>query len=201
MTTISAPTVADDVARSDASSPTAGLLILAAVVGPVVLLGSSLAWLAGDDLAELRGILQLWAMPALALALFGIASRLEGSAPVARAVVTALSTIGAVTGGAFALEILMVDHFGTERLIDQDTPSAMLALGLPGPLFPVSMIALGVLSARHRTLPSRQAVMLAAAGVLFPLSRIPQVPALAVIADVLLIAALAPTALTWRRSK
>lgn len=198
MTATTVPTT--DLARpADAASPTGALMAGAAALGPVVLLGSSLAWLAGDDVAELRGILTFWAFPALALAVVGLAGRLEERAPVGRAVITGLSVVGAVAGGAFAQEINMVDFFGTERLIRQDTPSAMIALGLPGVLFPASVVVTGVLSALHRTLPRRQAGLLAAAGALFPLSRIPEKPALAVVADALLVAALVPAALrTWR---
>ncbi|WP_421121581.1 hypothetical protein ACE2AJ_09440 [Aquihabitans daechungensis] len=71
-----APTPIDAAAPS---SPTARLITAAAVAGPVLLLASSVAWVADAD--ELRGILQFWAMPFLALGLIGIASRLEGPAP------------------------------------------------------------------------------------------------------------------------
>jgi hypothetical protein len=180
--------------RSERTSPTERLAAIAAAVGPLVLVASSLAWLAGDEYAELRAILSFWAFPAIALGLIGIATRLERSAPRSRALVTALVTIGAVAGGAFAQEIAMVDFFGTERLIRQDTPSAMLSLGLPGLMFPAGVILTGLLAFRHRVLPRWQAALLAAGGALFPLSRMPELPALSVAADVLMVVALAPVA-------
>jgi hypothetical protein len=187
-------TYAPVTAVSTPTDPTARLFRVAAVVGPLFLLASSVAWLGGDDQAELRGILTFWAMPFLALAAYGVAGRLQGSSPVGRAVVTALVAIGSCAGAGFATEISMVEHFGVERLMEHDTPSAFLALGLPGPMFPLGLVLLGFLSFRHRTLPRAQALLLAAGGVLFPLSRIPQVAPLAVVTDVLLLAALAPVA-------
>lgn len=44
-----------------------------------------------------------------------------------------------------------------------------------------------------------EALLLAAGGVLFPMSRIPEVPALALVADLLILAALAPVAFSARR--
>jgi hypothetical protein len=194
-------TIAPTSAVGDVGDPTVRLMRVAALVGPLLLAGGSVAWLAGDDAAELRGILTFWAFPFIALAAYGVASRLQQHSPVGRAVVTALVAIGTCAGAGFATEINMVDHFGVERLMDQDTPSAMLALGLPGLAFPLSLIALGALSFTYRTLPRAQALLLAAAGLLFPLSRIPQVAGLALVADVLLVAALAPVAFSARRGR
>jgi hypothetical protein len=195
----STSTIAPASAIGDPSDPTARLMRVAAVVGPLLLAASSVAWLGGDDTEELRGILTFWALPFMALAVYGVAARLQGRSPAGRAVVTALVAIGACAGAGFAIEINMVEHFGVERLMEQDTPSAMLALGMPGLCFPLSLIALGLLSFSYRTLPRAQALLLAAGGVLFPLSRIPQVAGLALVADVLLIAALAPVAFSARR--
>lgn len=176
------------------ASPTSALFAMAAAVGPALLLGSSVAWAAGDGSEELRGILQFWSFPFFALAAVGVAARLERSSPVGRAVITAMLAVGAAGGAAFANEINMVEHFGTERLLRQDTPSALVALGIPGVLFPIGLMATGALSVIHRTLPRWQAALLAIGGLLFPLSRIPEVAGLAVLADTLLLAAMAPIA-------
>ena len=181
-----------------ASDPTARLMSAAALLGPLFFVASSVAWVGGDRYEELRGILTFWAMPFTALAAYGVAGRLRGRSPVGRAVVTALLAIGSCAGAGFATEINMVDHFGVERLMDQDTPSAFLALGIPGPMFAVGLALLGLLSFRFRTLPRAQAVFLALGGVLFPLGRIPQFPELALVTDVLLLAALAPVAFVRR---
>lgn len=180
-------------------SPTATLVALAAGVGPALLAASSVAWIV--DAEELRAILTFWALPALALAVVGVAARLERSAPRTRAFLTALVVLGACAGSAFGLEAAMVEHFGTERLIMQDTPSAMLILGLPGPLFPLSLLVTGIVSFRKRTLAPCSAVLLAVAGALFPMSRIPQIPALALVADLILLAALAPVAVNALRTQ
>lgn len=197
--TLDTITTAPAESASTTSDPTARLMKVAAVVGPLFLVAGSVAWLGGDDRAELRGILTFWAFPFIALAAYGVASRLQGRSPVGRGVVTALVAIGTCGGGAFATEINMGEHFGVERLIDQDTPSALLALGLPGLCMPLSLVVLGLLSYRHQTLPRGQALLLAAGGVLFPMSRIPQVAPLAMVADMLVLAAFAPVAFSTRR--
>ena len=176
-------------------TPTKRLAAYAAGVGPALLLAASFAWLAGDDSAELRGILSFWAFPALLLAGLGLLARFEDEAPRARAILTATLGIAAVAGGAFATEVNMVEHYGIERFIDQETPSAMLALGMPGLLFPISMVAIGALSYRLGTMPRVEAALLAVGTAFFPLSRIPEIPELAIVADLVLVAALAPTAI------
>lgn len=198
-TTPARPLTAVPASTSARPSPTATLFAMAAAAGPALLLGSSIAWLAGDEHAELRGILQFWAFPFLALASVGVASRLERASPVGRAVVTALLAVGACAGAAFANEINMAEHFGTERLMRQDTPSAVFALGIPGLMFPLGLMATGALSMVHRTLPRWQAALLVAGGALFPLSRVPEAAGLAIAADVVILGALLSTAVTGRR--
>lgn len=178
------------------ASPTAALVRGAAVVGPLLLLGSSIAWAVGPEVAELRGSLQFWAFPFLGLALMGIATRLEQPAPLARAVLTAMFAIGMVAGGSFAQEILMVDFFGVERLLRQPTPSAVLALGLPGVLLPIGTAVMGLVFLVHRTVPAKVCLALVVGGLLFPMSRIPELAGLAVVADIVLLVALAAASRT-----
>lgn len=195
MTATATSVFAPSISVPAAQTPTQRVLAYAAGVGPVLLLAASFAWQAGDGYAEWRGILGFWAFPALLLAGLGLLARFEDEAPRARAVLTATLGIAAVAGGAFATEVNMVEHFGIERLIDQQTPSAMLALGMPGLLFPVSMVAIGVLSYRLGTMPRIEAALLAVGTAVFPMSRIPEIPELAIVADLVLVAALAPTAI------
>lgn len=185
--------------RDGLETPTGRVMAVAAAVGPVLLAAASVAWLAGDDYAEVRGILTFWAFPALLLAGLGLVARFGEQAPRARAVLTTTLAIAAVAGGAFATEVNMVEHFGVERLIDEQTPSAMLALGLPGLLLPVSLVATGILSYQLGTMPRLQAGLLVVGGAMFPLSRIPEVPGLALAADLVLLAALVPVALRASR--
>ncbi|MEV0649762.1 hypothetical protein AB0I28_31350 [Phytomonospora sp. NPDC050363] len=60
-------------------------------------------------------------------------------------------------------------------------------LWLPGPAFPLSMIALGLALAMTRKAPLWTAVLLAVAGAVFPISRIPRIEAVAHVADLLLL--------------
>ncbi|WP_421121580.1 hypothetical protein ACE2AJ_09435 [Aquihabitans daechungensis] len=95
----------------------------------------------------------------------------------------------------------MVDHFGVERLIDQETPSAALALKIPGPMFALAMMLIGMLSFVHRTQPRARAVLLAIAGVSFPMARIPAVAGVAVVSDLALLAAMVPVFWSTRSSQ
>ena len=62
-----------------------------------------------------------------------------------------------------------------------------LILTLPGLCFPLSMIALGITLWRTRTVPAWAGIVLALAGVAFPLGRVPAIYVLYPVADVLFI--------------
>ena len=65
--------------------------------------------------------------------------------------------------------------------------SAQLLLFSSGPLFPLSIIVLGIVLIRIKVTPVWQAVLLLIVGIAFPLSRIPRVVLMAHIADILLL--------------
>lgn len=63
-------------------------------------------------------------------------------------------------------------------------------LRLPGLAFPLSVAALGVLLSKHGRVPSTAGYALAVGAVLFPVSRVPDVAALAIAGDVLVVLAM-----------
>ncbi len=72
------------------------------------------------------------------------------------------------------------------------TGAGQLALQLPGIVFPLSFIAIGVALVRARTQPRWCGIVLTLAAALFPVSRIGDVEVLAIAVDVLFLVALVP---------
>ena len=172
-------------ATSDGRPAPADLVVaVGTIVGPVLLLGSSVAWLA--DAREAQAILMMWGLIGLGLAIVGFSQRLRTALPWAAAVVLGIGIIGTAAGAGYAVEAAIVDHFGIERLNDQDTLATVLVLQLPGLLFPLSFVAAAVASWRARLLAPFHAGLIAVGALLFPASRIPEIAGLAVGADAVL---------------
>lgn len=182
-------------ARSSASAPVRpapadAVIAVATILGPLLMLGSSVAWLA--DAEETRAILLMWAVIGLGITIVGFSHRLRPAMPWAAAVVLGIGIVGAIAGGAYAAETAIVDHFGIERMNDQETLATTLVLQIPGLLFPLSFVAAAIASWRAQLLTPIHAGTLAVGALLFPASRIPEVAGLGVAADVVLALALVP---------
>jgi hypothetical protein len=184
-------------AQSTATSPSERLIGVATIVGPLLMLGSTVAWLADAD--EARSILIMWAMIGFGLTLVGFSGRLRTDAPGGSAAVLGLGMMGTCAGAAYAAEAAIVEHFAIERLNEQTTMSATLVLQVPGLTFPLSIIAAAVLSWRSGLLRPGHAAALAAGAAAFPASRVPEVAEIALLGDALLCAALVPIGLAVLR--
>lgn len=174
------------------------LIGAATAAAPVLLLLSTISYIsAGDGMndGEVGGTIQVWAMIAFAIAMVALARLLERSSPRAAVTLTIVGLIGAAGGVAYGIDSIQAAVFETGSIQETDSAAAPLALQLPGLLFPLSLIALGVMLARTKTVEPRLGWMLAAGALLFPLSRIPDVETLAVAADALLVLALVPLGL------
>lgn len=164
------------------------------VLGPLFGVASSLAWLA--DAQEWRGILSFWMVVFLGVGLSGILlRRLSEPAPVAAAVVGLTLAAGLAAGAAYSAETAIVDVFGIDRLNNEGAISSVLLLRLPGLMLPLSILALAWFSLRHRTIDRIPAFLLALGAVAFPVSRIPEIAGIALVSDLLLLAALTPVAI------
>ena len=160
------------------------VVAVATIVGPLLLLASSVAWLA--DAGELQAILLMWAMIGLGLSIVGFSQRLRAAQPWAAAIVLGIGIIGTAAGAGYAVEAAIVDHFGIERMNDQDTLATLFVLQIPGILFPLSLVAAAVASWRARLLTPIHAGLIAVGALMFPASRIPEIAGLAVTADAVL---------------
>lgn len=164
---------------------------LAVIVAPLLLLASTLAYVAnGQGLSEgeAAGAIQIWAFIAFGVAVVGLARAVEAHAPRAGAVLSVLGIVGAAGGVAYGMDSIQVAVLDGSIAQSSVTP---FALRLPGLAFPLSFAALGVLLARHHLVPVTAGYGLAIGAVLFPVSRIPDVAALAIAADVLVVVSMA----------
>jgi len=171
----------------------------ACVAAPVLLLASTISYItAGDGMnsGEAGGAIQVWAMIAFALVVVYLARELELPAPRAAAALTVVGLIGVAGGVGYGIDSIQAAIFDTGSIQETDSAAAPLALQLPGVLFPLGLIGLGVMLVRTGAVARWSGWTLAAGGLLFPLSRIPDIEALAVVADALLVIALVP--LGWQ---
>lgn len=108
---------------------------------------------------------------------------------------------GCLGGAAFGFDGLYAEAFGLAhqaRLVawSQYKTAFDVTLLWPGPVFPLSLLLLGVLYVRTRITPMWVGALLVLAGLAFPASRIPRIAAIAHAADLLMFVPLAW--LGWR---
>ena len=173
----------------------------AMLLGPVLLLGSSVAYLAGGGLNkdELGGALQVYAFVALTVVAIGIARAVERALPRASAALLAFAVLGCGAGVGFGIDSIHAALPGGTGLEDADSAAGTLALFVPGAIFPLSFAALGVALWRARVSPRSSGPLLVAASLLFPVANIPDSEAIAVTANALFVVALWPLGITWLR--
>jgi hypothetical protein len=108
-----------------------------------------------------------------------------------------LAVYGCLCGGvAFALsDILMtmfnIPHHTMLIALSQYPVATNIIFWIGGPAFPISLLILGIVMARSRTVPLWVGIMIAASGALFPGSRIPRIEWVAHVVDLLLLIPLA----------
>jgi hypothetical protein len=173
----------------------------AMILGPVLLLGSAVAYAAGGGLNqdELGGALQVYAFVALTVVAIGIARAVERALPRASAPLLAFAVLGCAGGVGFGIDSIHAGMPGGTGLEDADSAAGGLALFVPGTIFPLSFAALGVALWRARISPVASGPLLVAASLLFPIANIPDSEAIAVIANALFVVALWPLGITWLR--
>jgi hypothetical protein len=173
----------------------------AMILGPVLLLGSSIAFAAGGGLNEdeLGGALLVYAFVAMTVVAIGIARAVERALPRASAALLAFAVLGCGAGVGFGIDSIHAALPGGTDLEDADSAAGTVALMVPGAIFPLSFAALGVALWRARISPTPSGPLLVAASLLFPVANIPDSEAIAVTANALFIVALWPLGITWLR--
>ncbi|SIQ13696.1 hypothetical protein [Micromonospora avicenniae] len=123
--------------------------------------------------------------------LIGLYDRLRATAPRYVAValpVTVFATVGGVAFGVQSIHegLFDVSHAQTIDLLNQ-YPFATTLFWIAGPLFPLTLFALGVALGWTRTAPPAVGVLLCLGAIAFPMSRITREVSIAHVADVLLL--------------
>lgn len=183
--------------QTSVRAPSQRLLELAVPVAPALLLASTVAYIAAGDgmnSGEAGGAIQVWAFVGFALAAAALTDRLVTSAPRARTILLALAMAGVAGGVGYGIDSIQAALNGAESIQEMDSAGASIALQLPGILFPLSFAAIGVLLARTKAAPAWAAWLMVLGAVLFPVSRIPDIEAVAVVADVALLLAMTAVA-------
>lgn len=187
---------------SGAMSPAASRVFgLATVAGPLLLLGSTIAFLTENGINDgvIGGMIGIWSTFALAIAFVGIYRIVEPRAPRIGPIFGAIAVIGFTAGALFNLQAMYLAVYGKDLLSDlmegalPDVPAFTFFAFLPwGWLVPVSLVATGVLLWRTRLVPNWSAALLVLGGVLFISSRPARIEPLAIACDIALVLALVP---------
>ncbi|TDO27519.1 hypothetical protein EV643_1563 [Kribbella sp. VKM Ac-2527] len=187
---------------SGTMGPTASRVFgLAAIAGPVLLLGSTIAFISENGINDgvIGGMIGIWSTFALAVAFTGIYRMIEPAAPRVGPIFGAIALVGFTAGALFNLQAMYLAAYGNDLLTDTmngalpDVPAITFFAFLPwGWLAPLSFVATGILLWRTRTAPTWSAAMLVLGGILFIASRPARVAPLAIACDLALVLALAP---------
>ena len=168
---------------------------VAMVAAPILLLAATGIFAADGSFYESRagGAVQFVAMGVMALAIAGLTRLIEGDLPRAAAVAAVVGHLGVTAGAGFGIE-RMFTAMGSPAL---DAAGAAVPLYPIGTLFPLGMVIFGVCLARapRADWPRWAGYALAVGGVLFPLSRIPGITSLGLLADALIAVGLVPVGL------
>lgn len=173
----------------------------ATILAPVLLLASTLAFISEDGINDgvAGGTIGVWSTFAFVIAFAGVYRMIEPRLPRIGPIFMALTLIGFTAGAAFNVQAMYFGAYGTDLLADlsdgrlPNEPAVGVFAFLPwGLLVPVTLIATGILLWVSRTVPKWSAALLIAGGVLFVASRPERIDALAIAADLVLVAAMAP---------
>jgi hypothetical protein len=184
----------------DAQRKIAGLSLIAA---PLLMGISTLFWEDGR-LGVTGGMTQVLASVFWTAGLLALWSMARPRSPRLAAWMSLLTIYSGVAGGAWGLDGIYRATYGAlgdvETLPEAAHPALgvamLLTLFLPGLLFPVSVLAVAVSLGRAGAIPTWAVAMLCLGAAAFPAGRIPNIQAVAHLADLML---LVPSAwLGWR---
>ncbi|QHS56185.1 hypothetical protein GWR56_11800 [Mucilaginibacter sp. 14171R-50] len=123
----------------------------------------------------------------------GFFTGLKAHAPWYSAIGRCVAIYGCACGGvAFGLQDAFADmfHISHSAMLNGlalHPVFANLIFWIGGPLFPLSVFAMGIMLARTKMIPVWAGIVLSAAGVLFPVSRILRIEAIAHAVDLLML--------------
>jgi len=172
------------------TSPRTRLLGAALIAAPLLLLASSLASAAGSEAT--RGVLGFYAFATFALVVVTLTQRFAATLPRAAAALTVLGVLGAAAGVGFSIDAIHSTLPQSVELIDDGGTAGVFVANVPGLMVPLAWIGIGIALLRSAVQPRWCGAALVIAGLLFPVSRIGDIAALAVVGDLIFLLALAP---------
>jgi len=170
--------------------PRTRLLGAALIVAPLLLLASSLASAAGSEAT--RGVLGFYAFATFALVVVTLTQSFAATLPRAAAALTVVGVLGAAAGVGFSIDAIHSTLPGSVELIDDGGTAGVLVANVPGLMGPLAWIGIGIALLRSGVQPRWCGAALVVAGLLFPVSRIGDIAALAIVDDLIFLLALAP---------
>jgi hypothetical protein len=166
---------------------------LSLFLAPLFFFLSSFFWVGDGQYGVTGGTLLIFGSLFWIVAFVGIFGVLREKTPRYAAWGLLFAIYGAVCGGiafafqGFFMELYGVSHdvalgaLGTHPLV------ANLIFWIGGPAFPLTLLILGIVLVRTKTVPAWVGTLLALGGMLFPVARIPRIDLVAHAVDVLML--------------
>jgi hypothetical protein len=176
------------------------------VLGPAVFAASTFFWLPTGTYGATAGALISVGLVLWTFGLLGVVEDLRARLPVISSAILLTLLFGAFGGAAFGVRGLYDELFGftREASVHAVTSFPLVADVLfywPGPLFPLSLLMIGLALLRTRIVPLWTAALVCAAGVAFPFSRVPRIGWAAHVVDAVIVVAFCAIAYLRTRSR
>jgi len=139
----------------DDITPRTRLLAGAAIAAPLLLLASTVTYLAGDGLGDdpAGGAIQVYAAVAFGLAIIGLTARIEPHLPRLATALTVTGMVGVAGAVGFGQDSIVYSYNPLAALSEHESVAAGVALFFPGVVFPATLAGLGLAAARTRSPP------------------------------------------------
>lgn len=163
------------------------VLSAATVLAPALLLTATLVTLPDDNFSESlpEGVIQIFAMGLFFLAYLNVSQLVATKLPRLSTLLLVTGTLGAMAGTSFGMIFIARD-----KGLELHSGALEMAFNLPGILFPMTWLALGLCVLYSKVAPVWAGAGLALAGICFPVSRISMTVEIALVADVLFLVSL-----------
>lgn len=165
---------------------------IAMVIAPLLLAASSFVSLTGNgnNSDALGGALVVYAFFVFIFVILGLTQLLAAHAPRFAMVMRVVGIFGCVGGVNWGMDsairgVLLTNVDAATAQLSAETVVGALPhlLELPGLILPISMVILGIALLRYQLVPAPAALLLALAGLTFPVGRIPDIEPVYIVTD------------------
>lgn len=161
------------------------------ILGPLLLAASTFYWKDGEYGVN-GGLLLSISLVFWIMVFIGLFDRLKKKMAAYAGWGLLLAIYGSVSGVCFAFmgvisEAFNIPHETFLATANKYSNAFNLLLFWPGPLFPLSLLVLGIVLWRNKIIPPWIGILLVLGAIAFPISRIPRIAWLAHVADLLLV--------------